>query len=203
MSAQPQPRLTPEQYLEIERAAVEIRSEFYDGRMYAMSGGTYPHALVIGNLSRELGNALKKGPCLVTSSDLRVRVAPDGLYTYPDIVVVCGEPRLADGRKDTLENPALLIEVLSPSTEGYDRGFKAQQYRKIESLQEYAFVSQTEPRVEVFRRQSGGSWLFSEAVGMDSVCRFESAGAGIALAEIYSKITFEGGEPGVRPSAGS
>jgi Uma2 family endonuclease len=201
MSAQPQPRLTPEQYLEIERAA-EIRSEFYAGRMYAMSGGTHVHALVIGNVSGELRTALKDGSCLVSPSELRVRVGPDGLYTYPDIVVVCNEPRYVDGHKDTLLNPTLIIEVLSPSTEGYDRGFKATQFRQVESLQEYALVSQSEPRVEVFRRQAGGLWLFSESAGLESVCRFESLGVGIALAEIYSKVAFGEEGPSSRPSAG-
>jgi len=135
MSAQPQPRLTPEQYLEIERAA-QFRSEYYNGRMYAMSGGTHMHALIIGNLARELGNSLKKRPYLVTTSDLRVLVQRGGLYTYPDIVVACGDPRYEDNRLDTLLNPILLVEVLSPSTEAYDRGFKSRQYRTIESLQE-------------------------------------------------------------------
>src|SRR5450631_2337137 len=111
MSAQPQPRLTPEQYLELDRAS-EFRNEYYNGRMYAMSGGTPRHSLIIGNLIRELSTALKKRPCLVYTSDLRVRIAPDGLYTYPDISVVCEDPRLIEGRKDTLLNPALLIEVL-------------------------------------------------------------------------------------------
>src|SRR5215467_2578245 len=103
MSAQPRPRLTPEQYLEIERAA-QIRSEYYDGRMYAMSGGTHIHALIIANLARELGIVLKKRPCLVTTSDLRVRVQRSGLYTYPDVVVACGDPRYDDNHRDTLLN---------------------------------------------------------------------------------------------------
>jgi Uma2 family endonuclease len=201
MSAQPQPRLTPEQYLEIERAA-EIRSEFYGGRMYAMSGGTHTHALVIGNVSGELRAALKDGPCLVTPSDLRVRVAPDGLYTYPDIVVVCAEPRYVDGHRDTLLNPVLIVEVLSPSTEGYDRGFKAAQFRNIESLQEYALVSQSEPRVEVLRRQASGDWLLSDSVGLESVCRFESVGVSLPLSAIYSKVAFDLEGPSSRPSAG-
>ncbi len=190
MSAQQQPYLTPEQYLEIERAA-QFRSEYYNGRMYAMSGGTVPHATIIGNLSRELGNALKKRPCLVVTSDLRVRVAPDGLYTYPDIAVVCGEPKLLDGRKDTLLNPALIVEVLSPSTEMSDRGFKFAQYRTVESLEEYALVSQTEPRVEVFRRQPGGHWLLSEFVGLEATCHFDSVNASVPLSEIYDKVGFE------------
>ena len=134
MSAQSQPRLTPEQYLELERAARDVRSEYYNGRMYAMSGGTHPHAIVIGNLARELGVALKKGPCVVTTSDMRVRVSKTGLYTYPDIVVVCDPPQYGDGRHDTILNPALIVEVLSPSTEAYDRGFKFAQYRTLESI---------------------------------------------------------------------
>ena len=136
MSAHFEPRLTPEQYLEIERAA-DVRSEYYNGRMYAMSGGTHPHAIVIGNLGSELGVALKKGPCVVTTSDMRVRVSKTGLYTYPDIVV-SDPPQYGDGRHDTVLNPRLIVEVLSPSTEAYDRGFKFAQYRTLESLREYA-----------------------------------------------------------------
>jgi Uma2 family endonuclease len=199
MSAQPQPHLTPEQYLELDRAS-EFRSEYYKGRMYpvgnapsAMARGTYRHSKLTHRMSRALGNALQGSSCEVSGSDIRVCTAPDGLYTYPDLVVVCREPRFADGRTDTLLNPTLVIEVLSPSTEAYDRGFKAAQYRGVESLQEYALVSQTEPRVEVFRRQSGGHWLLSESVGMDSVCKLDSVNASVALAEIYDKISFEEG----------
>src|SRR5580704_15742170 len=112
MPAQAQTRLTPEQYLEIERAS-EFRSEYYGGRMYAMSGGSYPHALIIGNLVFTLKTALGKRPCSVTPSDLRLRVSQDGLYTYPDLVVVCGEPKFADNQKDTLLNPVVIVEVLS------------------------------------------------------------------------------------------
>jgi Uma2 family endonuclease len=115
------------------------------------------------------------------------------LYTYPDLVVVRGEPKFADGRTDTLLNPTLAIEVLSPSTESYDRGFKSAQYRRIESLEEYALVSQTEARVEVFRRQPGGHWLLTEWVGMDASCKFDSVGASVPLAEIYDKVSFEEG----------
>jgi Uma2 family endonuclease len=190
MSAQPQPHLTPEHYLAIERES-EFRNEYYKGRMYAIPGGTVPHATIIGNLNAELRDALKKRPCLVFTSDLRVLVAPDGLYTYPDIAVVCGEPKLLDGRKDTLLNPTLIVEVLSHSTEGYDRGFKFAQYRRVESLEEYALVWQTEPRVEVFRRQEGGHWLLSESIGLDAVCPFDSVSASVALAEIYDKVAFD------------
>ncbi len=190
MSAQPQHWLTPEEYLEIERAA-EFRHEYYNGRMYAMASGFYRHARIGHNLSRELGNALRNGPCEVAGTDLRVRVAPDGLYTYPDLVLVCGEPKFADGRTDTLLNPVLLIEVLSPCTELVDREFKAAQYKAITALQEYALVSQTEARVEVYRRQDGAQWLLSEFAGLEAAARFDSVEASVPLAEIYSKIRFD------------
>lgn len=190
MSAQPQPRLTPEQYLKIERSA-EYRSEYYNGQMYAMSGGSFNHVRIIGNLAFELRAGLKQRTCEVVTSDLRLRVSPEGLYTYPDVTVVCGEPKFADDQKDTLLNPVFIAEVLSPSTEAYDRGFKAAQYRTLESLQEYALISQAEPRVEVFRRQPGGGWLLSESAGLDAACRIDCLDCRIALAEIYGKVTFE------------
>jgi len=181
--------LTPEEYLAIERAA-EVRSEYYNGRMYAMSGGSYRHLIIIGNLGRHLGNALAERNCTVGTSDMRVRVSPSGLYTYPDVIVVCGKPTFADGSADTLLNPIVLIEVLSPSTEGHDRGFKSAQYRRIESLQEYALVSQTEPRVEIFRRQSAGNWLLTEATGLEETCRFESLDCAVTVKDVYDKVTF-------------
>jgi Uma2 family endonuclease len=187
MSAHAHPSLTPEQYLEIERAA-EFKSEYYDGRVYAMSGASYPHGLIILSLGSELHMALKSGPCAVIANDLRVRVSPGGLHTYPDVAVVCSDPKFADDQKDTLLNPTFLAEVLSPSTEAYDRGLKSAQYRTLESLQEYALISQTEARLEVFRRQAGGGWLLSDFEGLDAVCRFESLGCQIALADIYNKV---------------
>jgi Uma2 family endonuclease len=202
MSAQPQPRLTPEQYLEAERAA-EFKHEYYNGQIYAMSGGSYRHGQIIGNVTTELTNGLKRRPCSVVPQDLRLRVSPDGLYTYPDVIVICGDPRFADNRQDTLLNPALIVEVLSPSTEAYDRGFKSAQYRTVESLEEYALVSQAEPRVEVFRRQPGGHWLLSEAIGLDAVCHFESLECSVPLAEIYAKVTFGPDDPlaSIRPAS--
>ena len=117
-------------------------------------------------------------------------------------MVVCGDPKFVDDRRDTLLNPALIVEVLSPSTEAYDRGFKSAQYRTVESLEEYALVSQSEPRVEVFRRQSGGHWLLSEAVGLAAVCNFESLDCALPLADIYAKVTFSPSDPlaSIRPA---
>jgi len=202
VSAQAQPRLTPEQYLDAERAA-EFKHEYYNGHIYAMSGGSYRHAQIIGGLVRELGNALKKRSCSVVPSDLRLRVSLDGLYTYPDVVVICGDPKFADDRSDTLLNPALIAEVLSPSTEAYDRGFKSAQYRTVESLEEYALVSPAEPRVEMFRRQPNGHWLLSEAVGLEAVCHFDSLDCAIPLSEIYANVTFGPDDPlaSIRPAS--
>jgi Uma2 family endonuclease len=197
MSAHARPQsLTEEEYLKIERAA-EFRSEYYDGHMYAMSGGSLPHAVIISNLVRELGVALRQKPCTVMNSDMRVRISPAKYYTYPDIVVVCGPPQVADDQNDTLLNPTILIEVLSPSTEAHDRGFKFLRYRRLESLQEYALVWQAEPRVEIFRRQPSGEWLLSEAAGLEAICRFDSAGCQIALSEVYHRIEFGAEEPGL------
>jgi Uma2 family endonuclease len=189
MSAQPQHWLTPEEYLELERAA-EFRHEYYNGRMYLMAGGSPQHAYIIGNLVGELHGALKKRACRVASSDLRVSVPDTGLYTYPDVVVGCGELKYTGERKETLVNPTLIIEVLSPSTELLDRGFRTEQYKTIATLQEYALVSQAEARVEVYRRQPGGQWLLSEFAGLEAAARFESVDASVPLAEIYSKVRF-------------
>jgi Uma2 family endonuclease len=189
MSAQPRPRLTPDEYLKIERAA-EFKSEYYGGHMYAMSGGSYAHGLIIANIVAKLWQGLAGKGCSVTASDVRLRVSALGLYTYPDTAVVCGTPAFADDQADTLLNPALLIEVLSPSTEAHDRGFKFAQYRQLESLREYALVSQIEPRVEIFRRQASREWLLSESTGLDATCRFDSVGCGVALAEIYQQVSF-------------
>ena len=127
-------RLSEAEYLAIERAAV-FRSEFYDGEMFAMAGGSPTHSLIAGNLIRALGNRLQGGGCLTFNSDLRVKIEDSGLYTYPDVSVVCGELRFADAEEDTLVNPTLLAEVLSDTTEAYDRGEKFGHYRRIASLQ--------------------------------------------------------------------
>ena len=111
------------------------------------------------------------------------------------MIVICGDPKFADDQRDTLVNPALIVEVFSPSTEAYDRGFKSTQYRTVDSLEEYALVSQAEPRVEVFRRQPGGHWLLSEAVGLEAVCHFESLDCAVPLAGIYARVTFSPDDP--------
>jgi Uma2 family endonuclease len=190
MSASPQPRMTPEQYLEFEREA-EFHHEYYHGIVYAMSGGSNNHAILIAHLAASLVAALRKKPCSVTVSDMRLRVTPDGLYTYPDVMVHCGEHQYVDSRKDILVNPTVVIEVLSPSTEAYDRGFKFHQYKLVESLQEYALVSQSEPRIEVFRKQSQGAWLIQESLGLEARCALASIDCELLLSEVYDKVVFD------------
>jgi Uma2 family endonuclease len=188
MSAHPQPKITPEEYLKIERAA-EFKSEYYDGHMFAMSGASYAHVVITGNFSRALGNALEARGCFVGSNDMRVQVSPM-MFTYPDVVVTCGKPLLADSQMDLLTNPSVVVEVLSPSTERDDRGLKLTRYRTIPPLQEYVLVSQEEARVEVFRRQPTGQWLLTDFTGPDAICRLESIQCSVPLSVIYRSVDF-------------
>ena len=190
MSAQSIPRLTPERYLEIERDA-EFRSEYFDGEMIVVSAVTYAHSLAVSNLLGSLLIPLRDRGCTVHSAGLRVKASGGRSFTYPDIVVVCGEPRFADDQKDTVVNPVLIVEVLSKSTEARDRGFKFAQYRQIESLKEYAMVSQTEARIEVYGRDPAGNWVLREFAGLGAVCVFGSVDTAVALAEVYRSVALE------------
>lgn len=183
-------RISPEEYLAMERRA-ETKSEYLDGEMFAMTGVTRRHSLVTTNLVRELSQKLIDRPCEVHANDLRVHIPATGLYTYPDVTAVCGEPHFEEAQEmDTLLNPILIIEILSPTTEAYDRGKKFEHYGTIESLAEYVLVSQVAPRVEQFVRQEGGHWLFTATSGLDSKVLFPSIGCEVALAEIYHKVPF-------------
>ncbi len=177
---------TPEEYLMLERSAT-TKSEYIGGQIYAMAGASHKHVLIEGNVIRELGNRLRGRPCEVHTSNMRVRVRRTGLYTYPDVTVVCGKPEFDDAKFDTLLNPTVLIEVLSPSTEAYDRGEKFVQYRRLPSLQEYVLISQDQTRVEYFRRQ-GELWILSELNTPDSVLRLESIDCAVPLREIYDRV---------------
>jgi Uma2 family endonuclease len=141
MTAQPVHALTEEEYLAFERAS-EIKHEYYNGRMYAMMGAKEPHNLITGNLLAALHPQLRQKPCCIYPNDMRVKIRKTGLHTYPDIVIVCGQPQFTDGTRDALVNPIVLIEVLSASTERYDRGMKFQHYRTVETLQDYLLVAQ-------------------------------------------------------------
>jgi Uma2 family endonuclease len=189
MSAVPKRLLTPEEYLAQERKA-EFRSEYYGGETFAMAGTSYHHCLIKDNVARRAGNQLNGGPCRVVTSDLRIKVPATGLYTYPDIVIVCDEPQFEDKEFDTLLNPRTIIEILSDSTERYDRGAKFGHYRSIPSLQEYVLVSQDRALVERFVRQANGDWVYTEYAGQGSVFEFVGVPVRIPLAEIYQGVTF-------------
>ena len=189
MSAIPKTKLTPEEYLEFERKSEE-RHEYFDGEIFAMAGAKRRHNTAATNLSGLVWQHLRGKNCESYSSDMRVFVPETGLYTYPDLVVVCGEPQFQDEVFDTLLNPVLIIEVLSDSTEGYDRGKKFQHYRSVESLQEYVLVSTDEARIEKYVRSGDGFWYLSEAVGLGAKIEFSSIECVIELAEVYDKIDF-------------
>lgn len=179
--------LTPEEYLEHERKA-EYKSEYLRGEVFAMAGASPRHALIVTNLVRELSQALRSRSCNVYSSDLRVRVSPTGLYTYPDVVVVCGAAEFADDQDDTLTNPTLIVEVLSESTQNYDRGQKFQHYRTLPSLQEYLTVSQDAVHIEQWTRQPDGRWLLTESGDPAAELALESVGVRIGISTFYEKV---------------
>ncbi len=194
MSTAPHRKLTPEQYLEIERKA-PFKSEFYRGEMFAMSGASRVHNTIQANLMWRLNERLEGTPCQAVGSDLRVLVSATGLYTYPDAVIHCEPSRFLDSQFDTLLNPTVLFEILSDSTEKYDRGSKSSQYRKIVSLQEYVLVSQSEPRVEVYQRLPDGDWKLRESADLTVSFTLTSVGVSLPLSEIYQRVVFPPPEP--------
>jgi len=181
-------------YLAFERSSEE-RHEYLDGHIYLMSGASANHNLVVGNAYAALHAQLRKRPCVIYPSDMRVKVRPSGLYTYPDISVVCGTPQFADDEHDTLLNPTLLIEVLSPSTESYDRGKKFQNYRMLDSLQEYVLIAQDSTRIERYTRQADDEWLLKDVSQVEAVLELPSIQCSLALADVYEKVTFENEPP--------
>jgi Uma2 family endonuclease len=181
-------RLTPEQYLALERQA-ECKSEYFDGEIFAMAGGSREHNLIVGNVVHELGTQLKGRPCETYPSDMRVKVTESGLYTYPDVVVACGETQFEDEQGDTLLNPTLIIEVLSPTTEGYVRGEKSANYRQLASLQECVLIAQDRVRVERYARQPDGQWLLLETTRLGDTIQLASIGCHLSLAEAYDRVT--------------
>lgn len=187
MAAEPN-QLSVAEYLRLERQA-ETRNEYLNGQMVAMTGASRRHNLIVVNLLRELGNQLKHRPCELFPSDLRVRIPSANVYTYPDASVVCGDPIVEDEYNDTLLNPTLIIEVLSPSTASYDRGKKLRWYQSLESLSEILLISQDMPVIEQLVRQ-GDDWIFRTAEGLEAVLPLPSIQAELALAEVYHKISF-------------
>jgi Uma2 family endonuclease len=191
MPSQAKARVTPEEYLALERAAPS-KSEYFDGELFAMSGASRRHNLISLNIGAELRAQLRDRPCEVYTSDMRVKVSLSGLYTYPDVVVACEEPAFEDTVGDTLLNPTLLVEVLSKSTADYDRGSKFEHYRTLASLQEYLLVAQEKSHVVHYVRQSDLTWLLEETHDSATTIRLPSIGCDLALAEVYAKVRFDG-----------
>ncbi len=190
MSTQPKPYVTPEQYLEIERAA-KYKSEYYDGEMFPVAFATLNHARLSGNLLRSLGNQLHDRSCEALGSDVRVQTQLNGPYFYPDIVVFCGKPRLADSWNDMITDATVIIEILSPSTQDYDRGFKFEQYRRLPSLADYLVIAQDRVYLEYNTRQRDGSWLMREVSDRDTVIHLPSIDCSFRVEEAYSRVEFE------------
>ena len=190
MGAVPKIYLTPAEYLAFERQS-EIKHEYFRGELFAMAGASRQHVRIAVNVTILLGNQLKRRGCDVFNSDMRVKVSPTGLYTYPDLVVVCGRPRFEDRELDTLLNPTVVVEILSKSTEAYDRGEKFAQYRTLETLTDYLLISQDRALVERFTRQESGLWLFSDSIGLDAVMPIESIQCQLPLAEVYDRVEFD------------
>ena len=185
-------QIAPEAYLRTERAA-EWKSEYIDGEMFAVAGASLRHVLIATNVARELGNQLREGPCTVYTADLRVSTDRQRHYTYPDVVVVCDPPQFVDDQRDTVTNPTFIAEVLSDSTEKYDRGAKFECYRAAPSISEYLLVSQDRVHVELYTRQPDGGWFLREWNDPSAEIELVSLHCRLAIAEVYAKVNF--GEP--------
>jgi Uma2 family endonuclease len=185
----PQRRYTPAEYLELERTA-EFKSEYVDGQIYAMAGASPQRNTISANTTADVVTQLRGRDCQAFGSDQKVSIPSEELFTYPDLSVVCGEPRYHDEHSDVLLNPRVIVEILSPSTEGYDRGAKFARYEDIETFTDYILVSQFEPRIEHYVRQPDGNWLRTVAKGRDAELEIASIGCVLRLRDIYDRIDF-------------
>jgi Uma2 family endonuclease len=199
MSTVPVRLLSEAEYLVRERKA-DFRSEFYRGEMFAMAGASREHNLISGNVNRALGNQLASRRCEVYQSDMKVRITPTGLFTYPDVVVACGQLLFADDQRDVLLNPTVVIEVLSDSTAAYDCGPKAAHYRRLDSLREFVLLDQNSSYAEHYVRADAQSWRITLVEGLDAVVRLASIDCQLTLAEAYAKVEFRvDAKPLLRP----
>jgi Uma2 family endonuclease len=189
--AQPQKRYTPEEYYALEREAA-YKSDFYDGEIFSMAGGTDEHSAICGNIIIAVGSRLRGSDCVIRESNLRLKIQATGLVTYPDAAVYCGQAQFAadDSTRQTRIDPTVIFEVLSKSTEGYDRGLKFESYRQIPSLKAYVLVSQVAAHVEVNEPSADGSWILRDVKGIETTLTVPGTNIKIPLAEIYDRITF-------------
>lgn len=181
--------VTPSEYLALERKS-EIRSEYLAGRIFAMSGASRRHNLIAGNLHGLLWPQMRGRTCETYLADMRVKISPTGMYTYPDLVAVCGKPQFEDAFIDTLLNPTVIIEVLSESTEAYDRGEKFAHYRRLDSLREYVLVAQDKIRIEHYSRD-GEQWILSEISDPEGTLHLSSIDGHVGIGAIYEKVEFK------------
>ena len=188
--AQTQASYSQKEYLALERAA-STRSEYLDGQIHALAGASRRHNLINLYIGAELRAQLRRRPCEVYASDMRVKVPATGLYTYPDVVAVCGEPVFEDAELDTLLNPTLLVEVLSESTADHDRGARFEHYCSVASLREVLFVSQHHVHVVRYERQPDDTWLLSESRAAEGCLLLSSVEAELELSEVYAKVRFD------------
>ena len=190
MVAKPQKYYSSEEYLALEEAT-DYKSEYYQGEIFAMSGASVNHNRIAGNVHAALNNAFDAKPCEAFMGDVRLLVKKNGLYTYPDVMVVCGQLEFAEGRTDTLNNPIVIVEVLSKSTQDYDRGAKFELYRAIETLQDYVLIDQARVHVEYFRKLEDGRWLLQEFNQLEAILRIEAVGVEIPLSRVYQRVEWE------------
>jgi Uma2 family endonuclease len=190
MTAQPEAYISEEAYLEAERSS-SIKHEYFRGRIYAMTGAKESHNLITANTLASLHGQLRQKPCRVYPSDMRIKVQRTGLNTYPDVVVICGQPQFTDEVRDTIVNPTVIVEVLSSSTERYDRGMKFQNYRAIDTLQDYVLISQDHHHIECYTRQESGLWLLQEVDGIEEKIHIQSIECTLLLEAVYEKVELE------------
>ncbi|MGB8510143.1 MAG: Uma2 family endonuclease [Pyrinomonadaceae bacterium] len=190
MSTQPTSYLSPDEYLAIERES-DTKSEYLDGVVYAMTGASINHIRIVTGITIELGNQLRGRKCDVLSNEMKVRLANSRQFFYPDVTVVCGEPQFHDERRDIILNPLLIVEVLSPSTESFDRGAKFQAYQRLDSLREYLLVAQDRPVIEQFVRESGERWTYQATIGAESSLMLPSIECSLNLSAVYDKVVWE------------
>ncbi len=178
---------TPEEYLALEEKA-DYKSEYFNGEIFAMAGGSYNHNVIAGNINAALNQYAESKPCVAFISDMRVLVKANGLYTYPDAILVCGQVEFAEGRNDTLTNPLIIVEVLSKSTRDYDRGFKFESYRLIETLQDYLLIDQERVHVEYFHKLEDGRWVLIETNLPEAELTLQAINFTLPISHIYHKV---------------
>jgi Uma2 family endonuclease len=181
--------VTPEEYLAAERLS-ETKSEYLDGGVYPMTGARLNHILIVSNITAELSVQLRARPCCVLPSEMKVRLQESRKFFYPDVTVVCDAPQFHDERRDIILNPIIVVEVLSKSTEAFDRGAKFEAYQTLEPLKEYLLVAQDSPRIEQYVRDGDGSWKYRSASGLEDTLTLPSIGCTLNLGAVYDKVDF-------------